>query len=242
VDTKGKAQKDMKGRAQTDTKGRSQTDTKSRTPADMKGKSPVGAKRGTPADTKGRATDRRVKYTKMALRASLIALLKEKSIDKISIKEICEHADVNRSTFYKHYGDQYDLLRQIEADLLANINDLLTDYNFKEYEAGSNRIMERIFAYIAENADLCKVILGEHGDVAFQKELMTFVQRQSMEEWQWDDRAVGEEKWEYYLCFSLNGGIGIVQKWLMGNLQKSAREIADLMIALTYKGMSGIIE
>ncbi|MDR0357016.1 MAG: TetR/AcrR family transcriptional regulator [Clostridiales Family XIII bacterium] len=183
-------------------------------------------------------SDRRVKYTKNALKESLIALLGKKSIDRISIKEICEEADINRSTFYKHYADQYDLLRQIELEVLTNIKAHLSEYNFKEYEPESLQIMERIFEYVVENAKLCKVILGEHGDAAFQKEIMMLVQERSMEEWQGNNELDDETK-EYSLLFGLNGGIGLVQKWLRADLQTPAKEIAQLIISLTYRGLSG---
>ena len=66
--------------------------------------------------------DRRVKYTKMVLKESFINLLEKKEISQITIKEICEDADINRSTFYTHYTDQYDLLRKIENELLDNVS------------------------------------------------------------------------------------------------------------------------
>ena len=47
--------------------------------------------------------DRRVEMTKRLLKKSLIELLKNESIEKISIRNLCQNADVNRSTFYKHY-------------------------------------------------------------------------------------------------------------------------------------------
>ena len=55
--------------------------------------------------------DRKTRYTRMVLQDSLIELMKEKPISKITIKELCEKADINRTTFYAHYTDQYDLLR-----------------------------------------------------------------------------------------------------------------------------------
>jgi AcrR family transcriptional regulator len=62
------------------------------------------------------STDRRVKYTKMVLKDSLIKLMQEKPISRITIKAICEDADVNRATYYSHYKDQFDQLNQIEAE------------------------------------------------------------------------------------------------------------------------------
>ena len=56
---------------------------------------------------KEKKDDRRVKYSKMVIKDSFIQLLKEKPITKITIKEICALADINRATFYAHYTDTY---------------------------------------------------------------------------------------------------------------------------------------
>jgi len=55
---------------------------------------------------KSNKLDRRVKYTRMVLKESFINLLEKKDISQITIKEICEDADINRATFYAHYNDQ----------------------------------------------------------------------------------------------------------------------------------------
>ena len=62
--------------------------------------------------------DRRIAMTKRLLKAALIELLKEQDIYHISIRELCERADVNRTTFYKYYGSQFDLLTDMEKDML----------------------------------------------------------------------------------------------------------------------------
>ena len=69
--------------------------------------------------------DRRIRYTKAALRQSLLELLEEKPLSGISVKAICERADINRSTFYDHYTDQYDLLHQLEQEIPQIKNSLL---------------------------------------------------------------------------------------------------------------------
>ena len=65
--------------------------------------------------------DRRVAMTKKFLKDALIEMLKTKDIYHISIRELCERADVNRSTFYKYYGSQFDLLADMESDMIEFI-------------------------------------------------------------------------------------------------------------------------
>ena len=186
--------------------------------------------------------DRRIKYTKMVLKQSLVTLLQSKPISKISIKEICETADVNRSTFYAHYADQYDLLRQIVQETLENVNEYLANYNFKEFEPESEQVMCSIFEYIVDNAELCKVLLGENGDISLQKEIMMIVQRQGIKEWKSKGAVINEDLLQYLFLFGVNGSIGVVQKWLQDGLKQSAREMAELMVKLTYQGLAPFLQ
>src|SRR5512145_1813977 len=54
--------------------------------------------------------DRRVRRTKDMLRGALLALIKEKGYERITVQEIIDRADVGRSTFYAHFRDKEDLL------------------------------------------------------------------------------------------------------------------------------------
>jgi len=73
--------------------------------------------------------NRRVRMTKKMLKDSLLELLEHKELSRITVTEICENADVHRSTFYKHYEDPPALLREIEQDYLDIIphSDVMPD-------------------------------------------------------------------------------------------------------------------
>ena len=59
--------------------------------------------------------DRRIRKTRAVLKSSLLSLMKEKSVKHITVKELCDKADINRGTFYLHYTDVFDMLEQISA-------------------------------------------------------------------------------------------------------------------------------
>ena len=65
--------------------------------------------------------DRRVRKTKAQLRAGLARLMQKKSIKEITVKELVEEVDINRSTFYLHYTDIYQMLESIEAELMDEV-------------------------------------------------------------------------------------------------------------------------
>ena len=72
------------------------------------------------------ALDQRVRVTRMLIRRSFLELLKQKPIQNISVREICEDAGINRGTFYSHYTDIYDLLHKIEEEMLRDFESALS--------------------------------------------------------------------------------------------------------------------
>ena len=58
--------------------------------------------------------NRRVQFTKTALRDAMIELICEKPLTSITVKDVCARADINRSTFYLHYKDVDSLLVTVE--------------------------------------------------------------------------------------------------------------------------------
>ena len=176
--------------------------------------------------------DRRVKYTKMVLKESFIKLLEKKDISQISIKEICEDADINRTTFYAHYTDQYDLLRKIENELLDNISAHLKKFDQKNSDINAVLLAEKIFDYLKENAKLCKLLLSERGDFSFQKRVMMLVYDKIITEIT-DNKKITKEDAEYVYAFTITGCVGIVQKWLDEDMKKSSYFMAEMVINLT---------
>lgn len=66
----------------------------------------------------------RVIVSKRMMKEGLIRCLKNKSIDKISITELCRESHVNRATFYNHYETPYQILLEIgweHANEIKNI-------------------------------------------------------------------------------------------------------------------------
>ena len=64
-------------------------------------------------------SDRRTARTRKAIIDAFIALLTEKELNKVTVQEIADRADINRATFYKHYLDVYDLYEKIEQKSLS---------------------------------------------------------------------------------------------------------------------------
>ena len=66
--------------------------------------------------------------TRRMLKDALTDLLREVDIYHVSIRELCQRADINRTTFYKYYGSQFDLLADMENDLLVFLSDTIREH------------------------------------------------------------------------------------------------------------------
>lgn len=176
--------------------------------------------------------DRRVKYTKMVLKDSFITLLEKKDISKISIKELCEDADINRATFYAHYNNQYDFMNQIQNELLENVEKHLSAFVQNDQPIALVDMVGQIFEYIKENARICKLLLSERGDLNFQKRVFMLVYENIINNII-RDGTISKEDAEYVHAFTLTGCIGVIQKWLNDGMKKSPRFMAETIIKLT---------
>lgn len=103
--------------------------------------------------------DRRVRYTKKAIRESFLDLLENKPLEKISVTEICKNADINRGTFYSHYSDPFELKHCLEQELV----DVLVE---GAKNAPSGRLTSlNALTILEENKDLCRLFCGPNGDM-----------------------------------------------------------------------------
>lgn len=176
-------------------------------------------------------TDRRVRYTKRVLKESFINLLEQKDISQITIKEICEHADINRATFYAHYSDQYDLMRKIEDELLDNVDSYLGEYARNAANPDMVKIVKKIFDYIKENAKICRLLLSDRGDLNFQKKIMMLVYDKNVVPLA-NDGLFSKEEAEYTYSFIVTGCVGVIQKWLDSGMKQPAQFMAEFLVKL----------
>ena len=109
--------------------------------------------------------DRRARRTRRLLKESLLELMEQKHFSEISVRDVTDNADMNRTTFYLHYTDTTQLLQSMEEDLLAEAQ-VLVDAHIQETVAdGTLRpVFEPILDFVVEHREVC-TILFENNDV-----------------------------------------------------------------------------
>lgn len=181
--------------------------------------------------------DRRIKITKLLLKESLIDLLYEKDINKITIKEVCEKADLNRSTFYAHYSDIYALLNSIKEEYMENILNEVPEMKL-EY-SDSSIVINNILNYILENKKLSQLLIGEKGEVAFQKRLMGIVY-EDLQDMLVGIQGMNEVKSKFISSYIITGSIGVLQDWIQNDFKQPMEVVSEVVGELTKSIMSSL--
>ncbi len=180
--------------------------------------------------------DRRKKYTRLVLKESFMNLLQEKPITSITIKELCELADINRSTFYSHYRDLHDLLSKIEDNIIEDLNETLYAYNYTKNEEAI-QMTEKLLEYLAENRATFQILFSEHGNPTFQKKVMMVAHTHLLKSLNGKKKNIPFNS-EFLSIYIANGSIHVVQHWLKHELKESPKEIAEIITKLANNGLS----
>ncbi len=107
--------------------------------------------------------DRRVRKTRRQLRDSLVSLILERGWDEVSVIDVCDHADIGRSTFYLHFADKEDLL-------LSGFDELHEALHAAHTKAlGTFAFVAPLFAHAQENARLMRAVAGRKSGQAVQR-------------------------------------------------------------------------
>ena len=92
-----------------------------------------------------------------ALITTFSDLLETKSFENITIQDLCEKANVRRSTFYRHFNDKYDLLNHIVGTLIEYFRTLHFEIDPKDPRQFFNKFMKDILLFISDNKAMVKV-------------------------------------------------------------------------------------
>jgi AcrR family transcriptional regulator len=107
--------------------------------------------------------DRRIKRTRRLLGVALLALVQEKKFEQITIQAITDRADLNRATFYLHYGSKEELLADCLESYFDELVQEIMPITLEKPIWESPEADEMVFAHVAEHAALYRVLLGENG-------------------------------------------------------------------------------
>ena len=177
--------------------------------------------------------DLRVQRTKKALITTFSDLLETKSFENITIQDLCEKANVRRSTFYRHFNDKYDLLNHIVGTLIEYFRTLhLPEIDPKDPRQFFNKFMKDILLFISDNKAMVKSVISIniYSEVyqILYNQIYTVVKRQIE-----FDKQIGQFYIDEFIYgeFLTGGILSVILNWIQYG-QQSIDEVSSDIVTM----------
>lgn len=181
--------------------------------------------------------NQRTRLSKILLKNALMDLLSEKgSVTKISVRALCERADLNRSTFYAHYSEPKELLEEVEAELLDATREHLQKIG-AENDTGAHRYLLSFLIYIKENDKPFRTLLIDAGDPEFrskfmQQSIIQFVENLNI--------SFPKDQEQYIYSYILNGSTGVIIQWMRSDYSIDENALVDLLFFINQSALENL--
>ena len=180
-----------------------------------------------------RKEDLRVKKTKINLYNGLLKLMEEKSFEEIKVTDICNKALVNRSTFYDHFNDKYELF-EAYIKYLGHLCDerLATTINASNINELFIEYIKLLLNEIEKNYDQYKVIFNNNYNSSIKKSLIdiftNIIINKLFEDYKFEDKAIVKMG----VLFYVSGAVSLIEYGFINNLTFDKEKIINLFIKI----------
>ncbi|EZX21693.1 hypothetical protein V070_01623 [Staphylococcus aureus C0673] len=195
------------------------------------------------------AEDRRVRKSKRAIKQAFIQLLKENNLDRITIQQISDLADVNRGTFYLNYEDKYALLDEMENEQIEKIKgfvdirkmDLSTKTSDRFIEDFANKIIKNVITHIEYNIEFYQVILNLERKSQIEEQLADIVRSNIKHLIGNKDNVFGIPE-NYYLSYVVGSMMSMIKYWVSDENRVSVEELVNYVSTIASTGPLSIMK
>lgn len=168
-------------------------------------------------------TDARTRYTRHIIQDVFLELLKEKPISKITVKEICEKAEINRGTFYKHYADVYDLMEKLELSAIEQFQNLLSSVG----DDGTTPILVTLLCTLKKHRELIESLVKNMPNENFLNQLADCCSQYAFSHLKNEsyDYHTNLQKQNQY-TYLIGGTSQLIHHWMENNCEEAPEDIA----------------
>ena len=181
--------------------------------------------------------DRRIRHTKRAIKNAFFELMDEKPVDKISVTELCERADINRSSFYAHYVDYPAFLDELECEIAEKNIELFADlYMRPDYP---EVIVGNMLQLIKTKKEM-KLFFSDYGNHKGVTRLNEYVYAKAMPMWL-KSGITDAAKAEMLFLYVIRGGYAILKQWYDSGFAMPEEEVNELLTTVITHGLYSFV-
>ena len=164
--------------------------------------------------------------TKKWIRDAFSELMAEKkSIEKITVTELAERADISKTTFYYHYPDIYAVAEEFEDEIITALTETLDGLGQDDYSEDIRRILD----FLRANEETYRRIVGAGNLTFFVNRLKTIFTKRLAASAPTYGFSVNKEKCAVQICFLASACVDVIVEYLKGNLSASLDMVGEVV-------------
>lgn len=179
-----------------------------------------------------RKENQRITLTRRLLQEGLLHLLSTNKLENISVTALCKEAGINRATFYNHYASPTALLNELEQQLVSQLKLITRTPNSVEDIADQ---MEQYCTKLKENAKLVEILVRYHADRDLEEIITKLTEYYEKNRLDVNKTAMDPDTTHLVSTFLYAGSYQLVQEWLLRDIDKTPKEIAQLVLSIVSK-------
>lgn len=181
-----------------------------------------------------RKVDRRIQKTRTAIHEAFVSLLVEKPIEKITIKEIAEQANVDRKTIYNYYEGVYDILDYLENEVVARIESAISQMD--EVLKKPLQFFEALNQVLSENIVFCNHLMKVDSSSRLIVKILHFL-REKIWNTILEQREMDRNQYEFAAEFLTAGIFYSYRAWFNSDRKKPLSEFSEEIGEMALRGL-----
>ena len=185
--------------------------------------------------------DRRVVKTKRAIKEAFAKLLTQKDINDITISDIAAEANINHKTFYNYYGGIYEVVGEIEDDIVRLIDKEVTGIGFQNSLQSPYLIFEKLTKVINTDTDFFGYLLGMNANVSLESKIADLL-KSKFKMFVLQDVEISELRLNLMAEFIISGMVAVYRRWFNSDRSEPIETISEEMTLLAFEGINGFMD
>lgn len=183
--------------------------------------------------------DKRCVKTKSAIRKALAAIMTDTDVSRITVKKISKVADINRKTFYTHYTDVYDILDEIEDEMIVSLSETVRQSDFSKLRFDPYQIFDRLTVLVNADFGFYRSMLQTGAYSNFFNKIKDLLKESLLGRLP-DEYKKNQTALTTSVEFIAAGAISAYRQWFNSDRTQSLEEISNTIGALAISGLDNL--
>ena len=180
-----------------------------------------------------RKSDLRVMKTKRAIHTAFAELLTEKNMDDITVTDIASRAMINRKTFYNNYRGVYELVDELENEIVRTFDAAMREIDFVE---NPYAVFVKLTEIINSDMDFYGALLRSSRNAGLAHKIRQTLQQKAQD--MFASRVdMPPDQMEVMMNYSISGMVAVYQSWFNSERRQLIEEVSDIVSRMCLAGL-----